>query len=181
MNKIVKLHCSLFSYIKFIGELTFIESEKKIVKKRKMSTYNQITSFRGEFFFLSNFYPIEINFEGRNYPTAEHAFQAAKCVNADDKEKIRGSSTPTIAKSIGRSVQLRKDWESKKLTIMEEILEVKFNNDRMKFLLQCTNSCKIVEQNYWHDNYWGVCVCQKHSSKGENHLGEIIMKIRSNL
>lgn len=90
-----------------------------------MSTYNQITSFRGEFFFLSNFYPIEINFEGRNYPTAEHAFQAAKCVNADDKEKIRGSSTPTIAKSIGRSVQLRKDWESKKLTIMEEILEVK--------------------------------------------------------
>lgn len=143
-----------------------------------MSILNQITSFRNEHFFLSNFYPIEINFEGKKYPTAEHAFQAAKCVNAVDEDKIRRSSSPAIAKSIGRNVQLRKDWDSKKLEIMEKILKIKFNNVRMKSLLRSTKKCEIIERNRWHDQYWGVCVCQKHKLHGENHLGKILMKVR---
>lgn len=141
----------------------------------------QITSFRNEYFFLSNFYSIKIFFEGKKYSTAEHAFQAAKCVNSVDKDKIHKSQTPAIAKSIGRSVQLRNDWDLKKLEIMEEILKIKFSNVKMKFLLQGTENCEIIEQNRWHDQYWGVCVCQKHDLNGKNHLGKIIMKIRSEL
>lgn len=144
-----------------------------------MVILNQITSFRNEYFFLSNFYPIEINFKGKKYSTAEHAFQAAKCANVVDEEKIRRSPTPAIAKSIGRSVQLRKDWDLKKLEVMEEILKIKFNNVRVKSLLQSTRNYQIIEQNRWHDQYWGVCECQKHKLSGMNHLGKIIMKIRS--
>lgn len=70
-----------------------------------------ITRFRDEYFFLSNFYLIDIELDGKIYPSAEHAFQAAKCVYADDHEKIRTASTPAIAKSIGRSVHLKRNYE----------------------------------------------------------------------
>lgn len=115
----------------------------------------------------------------KKYPTAEHAFQAAKCVNTVDEEKIRKSATPAIAKSIGRRIELRKDWDLKKLDIMEEILKIKFSDLQMKFQLLCTKNFELIEQNRWHDEYWGVCVCQKHNMSGENNLGKIIMKIRS--
>ena len=37
-----------------------------------------ITSFSGDFAFLSNFYPHTITIDGEAYPTTEHAFQALK-------------------------------------------------------------------------------------------------------
>lgn len=163
--------------------VTLVESTSILnrAKMEKCRSSNKITSFRNEYFFLSNFYPIEIYFEGKKYPTAEHAFQAAKCLNIVDRDKVCRSQTPAIAKSIGRSVQLRNDWDFKKLEIMEQILKIKFTNVKMKFLLQSTKNCEIIEQNRWHDQYWGVCVCQKHKLNGQNHLGKIIMKIRSEL
>ncbi len=38
----------------------------------------KINSFTGEHGFLSNFHPSLMEWEGISYPTAEHAFQAAK-------------------------------------------------------------------------------------------------------
>ncbi len=44
-----------------------------------MSASNKpITSFRGAYSFLSNFYWASVYYEGIMYPTSEHAFQAAK-------------------------------------------------------------------------------------------------------
>lgn len=38
---------------------------------------------------------------------------------------------------------------------------------------------EIVEGNYWHDNYWGNCTCDKCKNiEGQNKLGKILMKIR---
>ncbi len=37
-----------------------------------------IDRFQGEYSFLSNFHPAPITFERIEYPTVEHAFQAAK-------------------------------------------------------------------------------------------------------
>lgn len=39
---------------------------------------NEINRFVQEYAFLSNFYPSIVQFEGLNYPTVEHAYQAAK-------------------------------------------------------------------------------------------------------
>jgi predicted NAD-dependent protein-ADP-ribosyltransferase YbiA (DUF1768 family) len=35
---------------------------------------------------------------------------------------------------------------------------------------------ELVEYNYWGDLYWGVC-----RGEGENHLGRILMEIRSEI
>lgn len=140
--------------------------------------FQKITSFRKEHHFLSNFYAVEVVYEGDKYRTAEHAFQAAKCVNEIDKEKIRQVKSPVMAKRIGRRVQLRPDWESQKDAIMENILKSKFQHKHMRDLLDKTKDYEIIEQNKWHDVHWGACTCKKHKSAGKNMLGILLMKIR---
>lgn len=122
---------------------------------------------------------MDIVYEGEKYPSAEHAFQAAKCVNSVDKEKIRKTKSAAVAKRIGRRVQLRTDWEQQKLIIMENILEVKFEHKNMRELLNKTKGRGLEEQNKWHDTYWGVCICNKHKPTGKNMLGTLLMKIRN--
>lgn len=38
--------------------------------------FSPITSFRGKYDFLSNFYPVKIFYNGRDWPSVEHAYQA---------------------------------------------------------------------------------------------------------
>lgn len=67
---------------------------------------------------------------------------------------------------------------------MKEILDIKFSNeDLMKQLKEVKG--EIVEYNRWHDNYYGFCLCkecsEKHKgvmTKDNNHLGQLLMKIR---
>lgn len=134
--------------------------------------------FARDNYFLSNFYPVDIEFEGDIYPTSEHAFQAAKCVKTTEKEKIRVAQTPAEAKRIGQTVQLRSDWESQKETIMEDILRFKFQNKHLRNLLNETKGYDLIEGTTWHETYWGICTCKTHRSIGKNVLGKLLMKIR---
>src|SRR5688572_5279274 len=84
-----------------------------------------IDKFDGEYAFLSNFWPWvngikvadadPIIWDGREWPTVEHAFQAAKTFSNEEQEKIRWQETPGKAKRLGRRVTLRSDWEQQKL------------------------------------------------------------------
>lgn len=51
-----------------------------------------ITSFRGQYAYLSNFYPAKFLFRGDLALSAEHHFQAAKAVLEDDRLRIFDSS-----------------------------------------------------------------------------------------
>lgn len=140
-----------------------------------------INSFSGGNGFLSNFHICELVYNDKKYRTAEHAFQAAKCVNEIDENRIRQTPSPASAKSLGRRVNLRKDWESQKIAVMEQILRVKFQNVILRNLLIKTKSFKLVENNTWHDNEWGNCICTKRrmcQPLGKNILGKLLMKIR---
>lgn len=120
-------------------------------------------------------------YDGEKYPTAEHAFQAAKCINKNDRERIRDAKNPSIAKRLGRSVHLRSDWELEKVNIMENILKIKFHEKKLRDSLVDTKDSKLIEQNEWHDMYWGVCTCAKHMQYGKNMMGELLMKIRNEI
>ena len=65
---------------------------------------------------------------------------------------------------------------------MEEILIEKFKDQELKELLANTDNAYLEETNYWHDNFWGNCTCDdcQHIG-GRNHLGEILMRIRSKI
>ena len=84
-----------------------------------------------------------------------------------------------VAKREGKKVQLRADWETVKNGVMEEVVRAKFsqNPDLLQKLLD-TGDPELTEGNGWHDPYRGVDV---RTGRGENHLGRILMKIRSEL
>ncbi len=138
---------------------------------------DKIDSFSGEHRFLSNFWYHPIRMGGEMYPTNEHAFQAAKTLQSKEREHIRLANTPGDAKHLGRVMTLRKDWEEVKLEVMYRINRQKFRyNEELKDKLLSTLGSELVEGNHWGDTFWGVC-----DGVGENHLGKILMRIRSEL
>lgn len=134
-----------------------------------------ISSFTGEYRFLSNFYPAFLEIGGWVWRTSEHAYQAAKSLDPQDWKDIQECVSPGAAKRMGRVITIRPDWEEIKLSIMEEIVTEKFhqNPDLLKKLLD-TGNAELIENNHWGDTFWGVC-----RGVGENHLGKILMRIRS--
>ena len=131
--------------------------------------------FRGDYAFLSNFYPAKLRYEGIAYYNAEAAYQAQKC--ADTGQKIQFAKLyADEAKRVARGVSLREDWDGVKLEIMEQIIRAKFEqNPRLAQLLLDTGDMQLVEGNTWHDLYWGV---DWKTGVGENHLGRLLMELR---
>jgi len=138
-----------------------------------MQNTKVISHFVGEYRFLSNFYPCRIVWDDEEYPSAEHAFQAAKTLDPLEATSIRKASTPFQAKQRGRKVTLRDDWEEIKDFVMLEILRRKFSVLEFRDRLLATKDANLVEGNTWGDLYWGVC-----DGRGKNRLGELLMHVR---
>ena len=130
-----------------------------------------IKEFQGEYRFLSNFWPVPIKYQGLVYPSVEHAYQAAKCANQEDRQIIL-AMTPGKAKRCGRTVAMIENWDRKKLAVMFYLVLQKFQGSLRLDLIR-TGTQELIEGNYWGDTYWGVC-----SGKGFNHLGQILMVVR---
>lgn len=129
--------------------------------------------FRGDFSFLSNFAESPIEFRGFMFPTAEHAYQAAKAVLEEDFHSIRTARSPVVAKRLGQKIQIRNDWKKVKIKVMREILEIKFSIPELeRKLIQIKGP--IIEENDWGDTFWGVC-----NGVGQNNIGKILMLIRN--
>jgi len=137
----------------------------------------EIDSFSEAFRFLSNFYPAPLLYEGIEYATSEHAFQAAKTLDQDQRLNIAMLETPGESKRYGKTVKLRPDWDDIKVRVMCEIIDAKFTqNPNLKEKLLATEDAILIEGNTWGDTFWGVC-----NGKGENNLGKILMGFRENL
>jgi N-glycosidase YbiA len=136
-----------------------------------------IDCFKNEYRFLSNFWVSDIKYNGKTYKTAEHAFQAAKCLYESDAENIWYAAGPADAKKLGRTVVMKPNWENIKIGIMLDILTIKFTeNEQLKQKLLNTGTEQLIEGNWWGDTFWGVC-----NGVGENWLGELLMDIRKDL
>ncbi len=137
---------------------------------------DKILEFQGAYRFLSNFYESEMKYDGVSYRTLEHAFQAAKTLQFPERLHIWLCQTPGEAKRIGKVVELRPDWELVKLFIMKELLHQKFRYPTLKRWLMSTGDAELIEGNNWGDTFWGVC-----NGVGENHLGKLIMEVRTEI
>ncbi len=134
------------------------------------------------YFFLSNFYPSSVHYDGATYMTVEHAYQAAKTLNPATRLLIANCSSPAGAKAQGKQVVLRSDWDLIKFDIMEHLLEQKFpGGSVLAEKLLATGDAYLTEGNYWHDLVWGQCFCTRHNWMGSNRLGGILMDIRASL
>ena len=75
----------------------------------------RIDQFLGRYFFLSNYSPSGVKFDGELYPSVEHAFAAAKTLDPEARAKIRAAGDPEAAQKQGCALTLRPDWEAVKV------------------------------------------------------------------
>jgi ribA/ribD-fused uncharacterized protein len=109
----------------------------------------------------------------REYKSVEHAFQALKTLDMLEREAIRSARSPSEAKAMGRTVKLRPDWDDKKIGFMRMLVRQKFSTNPLRSELMATGEAELIDGNYWHDTFWGMC-----GGVGTNHLGKILMEVR---
>lgn len=137
---------------------------------------NVIAGFRGDYFFLSNFFEARVKVDGLLFQNNEAAFQSFKPEDPKNREFFC-TLNPSQAKRAGRRAKLRKDWEEIKQEIMYKVVLAKFTqNKELGYKLLATGDAELIEENTWGDRIWGTV-----KGKGRNLLGKILMRVRSEL
>jgi ribA/ribD-fused uncharacterized protein len=135
-----------------------------------------ITSFSGQYRFLSNFYLSPMLFGDREWASVEHCYQAMKATEYAEQERIRATATPWEAKQMGRKVKLHPAWDRHKVDIMARCLWAKFSNRELAEKLMETAPAELVEGPPARSRFWG-----KVDGEGENMLGKLLMQLRDEL
>ena len=140
-----------------------------------------ISGFNGEYAFLSNMYPCEIEYQGYKFPSSEHLYQWLKVPENETwwRDKIREAVHGKVAKKLAANPKCPKvenfyEDEKIRLKFMVTVIHVKFTkNEELKEKLWNTGDEELVETNYWNDTFWGVC-----NGVGRNMLGKLLMNNR---
>ena len=141
-----------------------------------------ILGFKGETRFLSNFWPAKVTFEGLEFSSVEHAYVAAKTTDLEIRKQIQQIQKAADVKKFGRVLKLRSDWTDEfKLSVMEGLVNQKFQIPELREKLKGTGEQEIIESNYWCDNFFGSCTCNKCGNQGRNELGKLLMKTRNKI
>ncbi len=143
---------------------------------------NKILGFRGEYRFLSNFEPVEVEYRMKTFKSVEHAYQAAKTEDENLIKEIQQAGSPSIAKKLGRKLEIRYDWEAIKVNTMYKLIGRKFDcmgceeHIALAKRLFETGDAELIEDNNWGDVFWGIC-----NGKGHNMLGKLLMIQRTKI
>ena len=164
---------------------------------------NSIAIFRGTF--LSNFYAVPVVLDGKNYPTVEHAYQAAKLSLLDwnilDQETKDEISEALKLKGYAASVVIGKElFTDEKMTagnikVISEILQKhgyvdeEWKDRRIKIMINLliqkfsteemkTRLQETGEKMLIEGNEWNDTLWGVCDGKGRNTLGIILMEIR---
>ncbi len=134
-----------------------------------------INHFKGEYDFLSNRFGCRFVWQGLKFGSAEAAFQSSKCEDVTERRFYAGCSADKAVLR-GKEQIPYPGWEAARLSIMESILQAKFEqNPALMEKLKGTGNRILINGNNKQETFWGVDL---YSWQGENHLGKIIMKIR---
>ena len=129
---------------------------------------------------LNNFSANAVVIDGISYPTSEHAYQAAKCTDPVGKQEIVAAKSPLLAKEISnQKYKLAKDpeWNTKKFSAMESILRSKLDQHQEVRNALIKSANEEIAEDSPVDAFWG----RGKDGSGENQLGKLWMKIRSEL
>jgi len=137
--------------------------------------------YEREFYVFSNFSSFAVKWKGRVWPTSEHAYQAAHFFKTAPAlvEKIFCAKSAHEAFKLARvnADKAPKDWEEKKVAIMEDIVRHKLKQHPyvLHKLLQTGN--KLLVEDSPKDDCWGWGA----DRKGRNELGKVWMKLRAEI
>lgn len=132
---------------------------------------------------FSNLFRRPIIFEGREFPTSEHAYQAGKARKDAVREWILSAPSPSLVAMAAHGLytwDIVPNWTEIKFDRMRNVLRAKFSQhtDLQELLLQ-TADARIVEAGRTDNpvnRIWGEV-----NGKGLNMLGILLMEIRTEL
>ena len=146
---------------------------------------NEIYFFRaneqwGEF---SNLYQRSIEFENREYPTAEHAYQAGKPKREVVREWLLNAPHPCLVAIVGNYLptwEIVPNFSQIKYARMRAVLRAKFSqHEDLRQLLLSSGDARLIEAPRTDNSVnreWGAI-----KGKGKNMLGLLLMELRSEL
>ncbi len=132
---------------------------------------------------FSNLHRTPVIFEGREYPTAEHAYQAGKASKEDVREWMLSAPTPSLVAMAAHGLyswDIVPSWSRIKFDRMRGVLRAKFTqHEDLRTLLLSTGKARLVEAgttNNAVNRLWGEV-----NGKGQNMLGILLMEVRDEL
>jgi len=132
---------------------------------------------------FSNLFRREMDFEGINFPTAEHAYQYGKPRKQEVCDWLMAAPSPSLLAVAAHGLlswDIAPGWSKHKVERMRNVLIAKFqqHNDLRQILL-CTGDAKIIEVGTVDNDvnrFWGEV-----NGVGKNMLGILLMEIRATL
>lgn len=135
---------------------------------------------------LSNFHlkPVELIIDLTLYTfgSNEAGFQASK---DPSKAHLFVDLGPREARTLGTTrsiIHPQPNWAVERVNVMRTLTEQKYLDGPERQLLLSTDDKPLVEYNWWHDNFWGDCRCDRCESLfGVNMLGKLLTAHRSKI
>ncbi|WP_175981912.1 NADAR family protein [Burkholderia sp. BCC1630] len=132
---------------------------------------------------FSNLYKRAIVFEGIEYPTSEHAYQAGKPRKDSVREWLMAAPSPSLLAMAAHGLyvwDVHPDWSKIKFARMKQVLQAKFTQhlDLQEILLS-TGDARLVETatvDNAVNRLWGQV-----NGVGKNMLGVLLMEVRSEI
>ena len=144
-------------------------------------TETAVYFYTPRYYAFDSFSAFAVELWDKVFPTAEHAYQWKK-FNFSESSTAELIFAARSARDTKVVADLHKDevspeWDKVKLSIMEEILRAKLiQHEKVGALLLETVGKDIIE-NSPTDSFWGI----GENGTGENHLGKLWMKLRTEL
>lgn len=159
------------------------------LENAKMINTPKGIAFQGSCSFLSNFHKAPIRFNGRLYPTVEHAYQHDRATFLG-KHAIAGqvltATTPQEAKKAGNRAGHSHEWDLCKQDRLKAIVQAKFNQHHgLRDKLVATGCTHLIEATY--DPFWGAgapitaCRLRDGTWRGRNVFGQILDQVRTEM
>lgn len=132
---------------------------------------------------FSNLYRRPITFEGVEYATSEHAYQAGKARKDSVREWLMAAPTPSLLAMAAHGLyvwDVAPNWSKTKFDRMRGVLRAKFTQHQdLKDLLLSTENARLVEVATVDNSVnrlWGEV-----NGVGKNMLGVLLMELRDEL
>jgi len=136
----------------------------------------RITFYELKFYMFSNFSAFAVEFDGRLWPTSEHAYQGFKFDDYPTQERIRAEKSAHSAMKLAQSMadRYREHWDETKVVWMEQICRAKLEqHPYIQRKLAESGTRELIESSPI-DSFWGW----GPNKDGQNNLGKIWMKLR---
>lgn len=132
---------------------------------------------------FSNLYRRAIEFEGEEFATSEHAYQAGKARKPEVRDWVLSAPSPALVAMAAHGLyywDIAPGWSRTKFDRMRGVLRAKFTqHEDLKELLLATGDARLVESatvDNEVNRLWGEV-----NGEGRNMLGTLLMELREEL